>query len=141
MLPLLLFFMAKSPFPVPASQTDTYGTWLADQEWHFAEDGQWAWILNDENRYLVEGVFEDSEERLVPNDEMKEALRLMQLAPRLLRFVLRGLELLDNATLNDSNKVEHLQLLLAEVAGNCLRGQGGALDIARAVQDRQASRE
>ena len=86
-------------------------------------------------------MFEDSEERFVPNDEMKEALRLMQHAPQLLRFVLRGLELLDNATLNDSNKVEHLQLLLAEVAGNCLRGQGGALDIARAVQDRQASRE
>lgn len=123
------------------THTAAFGKWLADQEWNFDEDGELTWILNDDHRYLVEGVFEDSEERLVPLSEMKEALRLMQHAPRLLRFVLRGLELLDNATLNDSNKVKHLQLLLSEVAGNCLRGQGAPLDVARAVAERQASRE
>lgn len=133
--------MAHAPASVPASHTAAYGKWLADQEWNFDEDGEMAWILNDENRYLVEGVFQDSEERLVPLDEMKQALRLMQHAPRLLRFVLRGLELLADAKAKDSTKVEHLQLLLSEIAGNCLRGQGAPLDVARAVEDRQASRE
>jgi len=133
--------MAQSLLPVPASQTAAYGKWLADQDWNFDEDGGYSWILNDENRYLVEGVFEDSEERLVPLPEMKQAMRLMQHAPRLLRFVLRGLELLDDATVNDARKVEHVQLLLAEVAANCLRGQGEPLDVARAVEERQASRD
>lgn len=84
---------------------------------------------------------EDSDERLVANCEMKEALRLMQHAPRLLRFVLRGLELLGDAVLNNPAKVEHLQLLLSEVAGSCLCGQGAPLDVARAVENWQASRE
>lgn len=133
--------MAQAPASVPRTHTADYGKWLADQEWNFDEDGAIAWILNDENRYLVEGVYEDSDARLVPNGEMKEALRLMQHAPRLLRFVLRGLELMDNATLNDSTKLEHLQMLLSEVAVNCLGGQGAPLDVARAVKNRQASRE
>lgn len=133
--------MGQSLPSIPASHTAAYGQWLADQEWNFSEDGQWAWILNDDNRYLVEGVSEDSDERLVANGEMKEALRLMQHAPRLLRFVLRGLELLGDAALNNPTKVEHLQLLLSEVAGSCLRGQGAPLDVARAVENRQANRE
>lgn len=133
--------MAQSLLPVPASQTAAYGKWLADQDWNFEEDGQWAWLLNDKGNYLVEGVYADSEARQVPNEEMKQAMRLMQHAPRLLRFVLRGLELLDDATVNDARKVEHVQLLLAEVAANCLRGQGEPLDVARAVEQRQASRD
>ena len=125
--------------PIPPAAA--FGQWLADQDWHFADDGPWAWLLTADHRYLVEGVREDSEGLLVPNEEMKQALRLMQHAPRLLRFVLRGLELLDDATLNDSTKTAHLQLLLGEVAGECLRDQGDALTVARAVEDWQARRE
>ena len=135
-----------APASVPRTQTTAFGKWLADQEWNFADDNQMAWILNDDHRYLVEGIFEDSEERLVPNEEMTQALRLLQHAPQLLREVLRGLEQLGTLnmggmTSGDADKLDRVWRLLAEVSGTCLRGQGAPLDVARAVQDQQARRE
>lgn len=135
------FHMAQALDSVPRSHTEAYGKWLADQQLHFDEDGEMAWILNTDNRYVAEGVFEDSEERLLPNPEMKELMRLMQHAPALLRAVLGSLALLDDGSLNDTRRNERIQALLSEVAGSCLRGQGDPLDVARAVADRQASRE
>lgn len=135
--------MASPLLPTAAQQlaTQQFGAWLADQEWAFDTDGEIAWVLDEDGRYLAEGIYEDSENRMVPNEEMKRALRLMQHAPRMLRFMLRAMKALDNATLNDSTKLEHVQGLLAEVVGQALAGQGAPLDVARAVQDRQASRE
>lgn len=135
--------MAFPLLPTAAQQlaTQQFGAWLADQEWTFDADGEVAWVLDEDGRYLAEGIYEDSENRMVPNEEMKRALRLMQHAPRMLRFLLRALEAVDNATLNDSTKLEHVQGLLAEVVGQALAGQGAPLDVARAVQHRQASRE
>lgn len=135
--------MAANQLTVPTTTTQAFGRWLADQEWSIAPGGEdeSSWIMNENRDYLVESITSDSEGRAVPEEEMKHVLTVMESAPRVLRFMLRGLEILDDATLNDSRKLEHMQLLLAEVAGQTLRAYGTPLDVARAVQERQASRE
>jgi hypothetical protein len=128
--------------PIPTSITEAFGRWLADQEWSIAPGGEdeSSWVMNENRDYLVESITSDSEGRAIPPEEMEHVLTVMQSAPRMLRFILRGLEIIDDATLNDSTKVEHMQLLLSEVAGQTLRTYGTPLDVARAVQERQASR-
>lgn len=130
----------ETSLPPDAPAAFNFGAWLADQEWHFAEDGQWAWILNDENRYLLEGIYEDSEERLVPNPEMKLALQLMAHAPKLIRFTLRALELLHGPGAAPL-KVAQTKLLLEELAGTTLRylPVESWQQLARDVQHRQAT--
>lgn len=120
-----------------STSTLEFGKWLADQEYRFDSMGEEAWLLDAAGNYIAEGVSQDSEGKCLSNDEMKQALDLMQHAPRLLRFVLRTLKVLDNATLNDTRKLEAVKLMLKEVAGNCL-GNHNWLEVALAVRRQQA---
>jgi hypothetical protein len=116
-----------------------FGKWLADQEYRYDEMGEEAWLLDVMGNYLAEGVTDDSEGRSLENEQMKEALTLMQHAPRLLRFTLRALELLTlTATkMSPEEKIKAVTVLLEEVAGNCL-GQQQWRQVALEVRRRQA---
>lgn len=111
---------------------------MADQEYRYDELGEDAWLLDVMGNYLAEGVTEDSEGKALATDQMKETLMLMQHAPRLLRFVLRALELLSitNTKMSPAEKVKAVTVLLEEVAGNCL-GQHQWRQVAVAVRRRQ----
>lgn len=119
------------------SSAANYGNWLADQEYRYDEMGENAWLLDVMGTYLAEGVSEDSEGRCLSTEHMKQTLQLMQHAPRLLRFVLRGLQLLNGTKQSPAEKNAALKLLLEEVAGNCL-GQHQWPQVALAVRRRQA---
>lgn len=120
-----------------SSSTFDFGKWLADQEYRYDALGEDAWLLDAAGNYLAEGVSEDSEDKCLGSDEMKQALQLMQHAPPLLRVVLRALKVLDNATLNDTRKLDSLKLMLEGVASNCL-GPHNWLEVARTVSRQQA---
>ena len=119
------------------AEVATYGRWLAELNWKFSDQDENAWVVDADGRYIAEGVVEDSEQLLLPVEQMHNALQLMQHAPRLLRFVLRGLEVFDSPGLSDKTMLEHLRLLLEEVAGDCLKNVGKPREVARAVEQAQ----